>query len=359
MFVNTSDDMYWQVGANVYYNKFLAIDDAYLSGNTLEFYFYDKTMEQFMWQTDPTTLFSWEELLRMRAEGLRQTHKHLRLWFTGGRDSYLALKAFVKNNIVLDELVFINFNYRLSEYLAIFNWIKNNHHLFPTVKKITQIDYDLKVQKYYIGEKWEDYSSTDYRLPIPPIAPFVEYYYPNDNSANITGCDKSRLFFDKANIYSYMIDMTVITTIGVPNHEPFFISKNVPIYQHQTWSLVNYVRTHLKHVPDEQLNRELFQTPDNPYDFDSLYYKALDGMNRTEFAEISLGMPLAKSHFSGDSMVGKHRELVDNWQKYYPELYRSYRNGIFAVDDIYGQWMQKSSHKTAPVFSKKFFITTR
>ena len=358
MLINTSDDMYWQVGNNIYYNKFLAIDDSYLSGQLLKFNFYDKTMDGYNWQLDPTALFSWDDMLRLRAEELRQNYKTVRLWFSGGRDSFLALKAFVKNNIVLYELVVINFNYKLSEYRAIFNWLIKNKHLFPSIKKITQVDYDINVQKYYIGEKWENYSGTDMRVPIPPTASLVEYYF-DDGTANISGTDKSRLFFDAGKIYSYMIDMTVIMSIGIPNHEPFFISKSVPIYQHQTWSLVNYVRTHLKHVPDEQLNRELFRAPDDPYDFDSLYYKALDGMNRKEFAELSLGMPIAKSHFSGDSMAGKHRELVDNWQKFYPELYRSYRNGIFAVDDIYGQWMQKSSHKTAPVFSKKFFITTR
>ena len=147
MLINSTDDMYWQVGFNVYYNKILAIDDAKLSGLPLKFYFYDRIMQNFDWTTDYTEIFTWLEILKLRAEEIRSKWQTVRLWYTGGRDSYLALKAFVDNDIVLDEIIVIDYNYSNSEYRHIIDDLQKNQQTMPFVKKITTITYDLPMQK--------------------------------------------------------------------------------------------------------------------------------------------------------------------------------------------------------------------
>ena len=46
-------------------------------------------------------------LLKTRIKNLRDKYSYIRLWFSGGKDSTLALQTAIKNNVFIDEIVVI------------------------------------------------------------------------------------------------------------------------------------------------------------------------------------------------------------------------------------------------------------
>jgi len=362
MLINLTDDMYWQVGSNVHYNKILAIDDAKLSGSPLEFYFYDRIMQNFDWTTDYTSIYTWPEILKLRAEEIRAKWQTVRLWYTGGRDSYLALKAFVDNDIVLDEIIVIDYNYSNSEYRHIVDDLQKNQQSMPSVKKITTITYDLEMQKNYFKNNWERSNSNDMLLPIPTPSFIANNIY-ETNTCNITGAEKPRLYFAAGKAFSTMYDETVLNLIGIVNHEPFFISENVPIFQYQAWNLLRYVLTDavLASTPYNVLNNELYQvTEDVVTNPNSLYYKGCIGALRTKFASDAVGNPYHKLALRSGVKIGnvKYSDLENNWKTNYPEIYRNFKHGILRVDDLYKEYFVNNNIKNRPstISSKMFFM---
>lgn len=60
------------------------------------------------WKTEPTE--SWKDLLKQRAQQLRDSYDHIVLHFSGGSDSTTVLNAFTENNIHLDEIITVSYN---------------------------------------------------------------------------------------------------------------------------------------------------------------------------------------------------------------------------------------------------------
>lgn len=70
---------------------------------TIYFHWYDEVFSQVDTSIEP--IESYPELLRQRAQELRDRYSYIRLWFSGGSDSVTALNAFINNNIHLDEII--------------------------------------------------------------------------------------------------------------------------------------------------------------------------------------------------------------------------------------------------------------
>jgi len=70
---------------------------------TIYFHWYDEVFDRVDTSIEPFD--SYPELLRQRAQELRDRYDYIRLWFSGGSDSVTALNAFVNNNIRIDEIV--------------------------------------------------------------------------------------------------------------------------------------------------------------------------------------------------------------------------------------------------------------
>ncbi len=340
MLINTSDDMYWTVGNKVYYDKILAIDESLLSNQPVKFYFYNNTLEKFNWSTDYTTLYTWNELLRLRAEEIRSKWNKINIWYTGGRDSYLVLKTFADNNITVDEVCMIDFNYALAEHKHTAEYITEHKHLYPNVKKWTVIKYDLELQRTIMCNK----NRHDFQaLPICTTAEMSNHHRRKDpNSAttcNITGAEKSRLYFDNGEVHACMYDVTINNMMGIENHEPFFISETLPVFQYQSWHLLNFIKTNpiFQHYTVQELNGRLYSAPkDNAalYDTDHPYYIACVGLLRTEYANIYTGLPWHKIAREGIKLDNpKYVDLLQQWKSHHPEIYKSYRDNISGIMD--------------------------
>ena len=93
---------YWQVGNYKTISKIAAIEHAKGDISKVKYYWMDDVWDRVGTQ-EPSA--SWNELLRIRCQQLRDRYNHLALMYSGGWDSHTALMAFVDNNIKLDEII--------------------------------------------------------------------------------------------------------------------------------------------------------------------------------------------------------------------------------------------------------------
>lgn len=106
-------DIYDYNENTVYYvdgKKYIHKTDAIMASiennmSKITFYYYNKEFEAFDWTIEPSE--SWAEICRQRAQQLRDSNRYLRLWYSGGADSHTVLRAFLDNNIHLDEIVML------------------------------------------------------------------------------------------------------------------------------------------------------------------------------------------------------------------------------------------------------------
>jgi len=351
MLINTSDDMYWKVDNKVFYNKILAIAESKSTKKPIQFHFYDNHLNK-NWE-DLTGILSWDDILKQRCLELREKHSYIRLWYSGGRDSHLILKAFTDNNIVVDEVTVLDYNYKDAEYKHIIKYLKKNKHLYPTVKKITSVQFDLNMMQTVFAKNWETSARATNWLPIPPISEICNHNF--KHGCNVTGIEKPRVYFDNGKIYSTMYDVTVLSWIGCDNHEPFYVSNNVPIYQYQTWHLVHYLKNNPEIIAmsDSDLNKNLFAAPANLLDFTSLYYKAAEGALRTEYADLIMGVPYAKKAFSDGLKSMQYLDIERCWEDHYPEIYKSFNNGIINVTEDHREYFREDNVTVPTAISSK------
>lgn len=84
------------------YSKLQAIEEMARTGIHLEWHFNRPYYESFDWKKEPTE--SLDELYKRRALEIRQRYDYIVLWYSGGPDSWCMLKAFLDNNIHIDEI---------------------------------------------------------------------------------------------------------------------------------------------------------------------------------------------------------------------------------------------------------------
>lgn len=100
---------YYKVGNFRSYNKYQASVEHGKTGTPLEWVFNDDVFGRLDWSIEPTE--SLAELYRQRAQQLRDKHDYLVLQYSGGADSDNILKAFIDNDIKLDEVCsYINYS---------------------------------------------------------------------------------------------------------------------------------------------------------------------------------------------------------------------------------------------------------
>lgn len=101
---------------------------------------------------------SWTELLRTRCQQLRDNHRWLTLWFSGGWDSTTVLDAFVANDIALDEIaVYQRTWFNDVEVVPALRYAQAvQQHYMPNVKiNHVKIDYcDFDSVYHTLGPDW-------------------------------------------------------------------------------------------------------------------------------------------------------------------------------------------------------------
>jgi len=91
----------YRVGDLKFYSKLEAIEAMSRTGTHLHWDFNESVFSTYDWTVEPTETIA--ELYRRRAQQLRDKYDYIVLMFSGGADSTTVLRAFVDNDIKLDE----------------------------------------------------------------------------------------------------------------------------------------------------------------------------------------------------------------------------------------------------------------
>lgn len=128
-----------------FYNKFEALRYKQSLPNA-EVYlnWFDDVWQKTDYTTEP--LESIEDLKRQRALKIRDKYKYIRLWFSGGVDSFSALNTFLVNNIHIDEIAYWSRPVNSWKHIDPDNEIKAATE--PYLKKIQPLIPKTKIVPY-------------------------------------------------------------------------------------------------------------------------------------------------------------------------------------------------------------------
>lgn len=234
------------------------------------FHCFEKQMGRLDFKIEPEQ--SLDQLLKARAQELRDTYRYLRLWVSGGSDSMTALYAFVKNNIPVDEIVMhlydndgVNADPMFMKQAVVdvaIPYIQQNlPHLPHTKITVHRSNLDTlsqwHVDPHTLGEIGHidclDRLGTQLRLPttgamsiydIPPTGPWCD----------IIGGQKTKICLRNNRWYVYDIDTSFLSSIIATTTEDFFISRTVPnLFLKTAWHLRKYCESH--NMTSEEIDR--------------------------------------------------------------------------------------------------------
>lgn len=221
-----ADDLgYYQVGDQIFTHKISALSTATQSNTYPTWHYHSNVYSKLNWQQDLD--ISLDQVYQMRARQLREQYDHLVLSFSGGSDSWTALKAFIDSGTHLDE-IFVRYPFRagmqhhqvsydlsasnsLSEWeLTVKPMLTNIANQLPNTI-ITIEDYTNNIENLTMSEQdWthmNDWLNPTWFLKIN-MATEREIKIANQGkrSAFIVGIDKPQLWYQDGTVYCVFLD---------------------------------------------------------------------------------------------------------------------------------------------------------
>ena len=232
-----NETFHFTVGNKQFDDKLAAIQENIKTGDPIRLRS-PVTYSSFDLSKEPNDSF--ETMLKHEAEKIRDTHKIVRVYYSGGCDSKLMLQTFVKHNIHIDEVVVAKSGIESSDFEQndyALPFLKNLHlpNTKVTIKSHSPQDYhnfhslpmDEKISKKMIT--WD----TQFRLGMQQEFYKEELFDPE--IANVHGYDKPRIINTDNHWYTYWMDVNIEPT----NHVYQFYSNNPALHCKQAHMFLN------------------------------------------------------------------------------------------------------------------------
>ena len=133
-----------------YSNKVEAIIEANKSKATIEWMFHDSVFNNIDFTIEPIKTLN--QIYLERAIQLRKKYDYLILFFSGGSDSVHVLDTFLKNNIIIDEIIVSypesglkNYNFNKIDTSASNNISEYLYNTKPYISTIQQKYPNIKI----------------------------------------------------------------------------------------------------------------------------------------------------------------------------------------------------------------------
>ena len=274
---------------------------------------------------------TWEELLRERAQYLRDTLPSINIYYSGGHDSWLILETFLKNNIKIDRLIIERYIPNIDKKL---NYEQNNvaleslKHLNLGTTEVIVADFDDIPLWEQTMSNMKSYFEDGFELS----AGFAATYQNRNDSAflyckgepTIRGTTYPRIYLQDGKYRSNMWDSDNWLGAHVaPLTIPFFTDSHYPkLHLKQLHLTKNYFKLHNlykisedshKHEYKEAyLNACRYTSPS--YMYNSPYHiKRSDKYNTPVDQKVSLHLTKKKVRFL--NLIYKNdKKLFDTYQ---------------------------------------------
>ena len=254
---------YWEYAGTRYRNKFRAIDASKGNVQDISFTIFknDPSFSEFAWSIEPQTPLN--ELMKTRAQQLRDNYPYLKLWYSGGHDSTSVLNTFIENNIHLDEIVIFrvagnnNFDLDLGDYEInkyTLPYIKNLQNKLPKTK-ITVYEYGKDFFDEYLGEKWfftkNNFSVRHFHIPKIKGKNYCHIFCGNDPNAHY---ENGEWFLD-------IWDTDAIELASFNNIELFYTTPDLPeLHCKQCHLLKNILKNNKLFSPTDAEKKKIIRT---------------------------------------------------------------------------------------------------
>jgi hypothetical protein len=219
---------YYRVGWKKFYHKTLALIESRKTRYDLEWIFNDDVYGAIDWSVP--IVESLDELYRQRAQQLRDKYDYILLYFSGGADSSNMLRAFINNNIFVDEIIMQSpepvknkFNnvdkssvnvYSEIPFSAvpILNELKN---LMNPATKVRYQDTSKGIIELLNNDNWFEYNPFGVAMGVNELArQYASFEDPEilrltetgKRVAQVVGTDKPMLMNINSDYYCYFID---------------------------------------------------------------------------------------------------------------------------------------------------------
>lgn len=222
----------WQVNGLKFQRKIDALIYASNHNAQVNFYYHNE-----IWEAYATTINrdllgkqNLNQLYKERAQQLRDTYKHLILYYSGGADSHNILRTFLDNNIKLDEICIKWPKFLLEGKLYKANiqdtstknyWSEWDFAIKPILDYLKQYHANIKITFVDYSENLNDKFICDILGRSNHYAGGAMLYscvhHSKQNAAHIYGIDKPQLTSDGKSIKMIFTDMAATAAISSPD----------------------------------------------------------------------------------------------------------------------------------------------
>lgn len=337
---------YYCVDNQRFYNKNQALLASNGDATRVKLHFMEHIWDNADWTQEPP--HTWQQLCAERALELRDRYKHLALWYSGGYDSYTILQTFIKNNILLDEIVVMDRNdifldsgltYALKTVEKVKKQYYPNIHINIIQSNVDELGNFYK--KYDTDWIYEMVGSTT-RLSKTNKLYYTEVFdhalktFKNENTrCNILGHEKCKVYLHDSVWYGFFTDSNLADFIG-ENIENFYYSPQ--LYLKQVHNIIRWFES-LPHF-----------SADLVHDIQGRDRK-VGGVYTRYYAEWNLAMgryPLdlvdtasihgyQKLFFTEDENSIDSKKILDYYEKNDKQVYNIYMSGLNKLKKTFGQ----------------------
>tara|TARA_B100000780_G_scaffold171810_1_gene120280 strand:- start:343 stop:1425 length:1083 start_codon:yes stop_codon:yes gene_type:complete len=341
----------YQVGNNNYYNKLHAIQDNLESGDPIHFVS-PSEYETFDFSQEPEQ--SLDELLTKNAQKIRQSNKTVRLYYSGGSDSDLMLRTFVKNKIHIDEIIcwkcgIPSADFEIEQYAI--PRLKNL--ALPgtriTINETTMHDY-LNFYKEGVSQRKIDLGIYNFNTHIRIIEQIEQFKEENSQEgvANIKGTTEPTVINKDGHWYTYFIDGNM-----EPNkftHNFFSDDPKIQCKQaHMSLELAKRVGTDVWQNEKEWRSVTGRTIEEIKFPSKKLFFGSTD--NFFKFKSNNIYYTNQKERLALEYLIDDHPHIVELWNENMLELAKLTKN----------QWWNNNTPalSTVGVLSKFYCLTDK
>tara|TARA_R110001592_G_scaffold131376_3_gene345115 strand:+ start:39 stop:1151 length:1113 start_codon:yes stop_codon:yes gene_type:complete len=250
----------WKVNGETFTNKLHAKLASKRLDKDIHFDLYDSKFLDFDWAYDDPESF--ESILARRCKQLRDTHRYIRLFYSGGHDSHTMLLSFLQSNTHVDEIVINIYSYWQTSKREHVDDYTRDHPLnreqfraaIPFIKKIsstipkTKITIETLTGDYLNSS--EDFTSTIQQNSMDITVDKIlhrKMLFGEDKThgaVNLLGAEKPRLKRVDGRYYWYCLDNNIT---GTGTHdtqsEMFYITPGMPeLHRKQCHMMLRWVK---------------------------------------------------------------------------------------------------------------------
>ena len=239
----------WTVNGKTYYYKTEALLNAASPSDIIFNVENGEAFDNVEWDKEPEE--SWEDMLHIRAQQIRDSNNYVRIWYSGGADSHTMLKAFIDNNIWPDEIACVRYSLDNSFDGRVNQEINNGAIPYlqslnlPESVKVTIVDIDGRKYLHFLQRSYRDdrVRRTDTAYSLKPSSDkwfdLMPQMFVSDSSkrADVFGNNKAK---------PYVIDNKWFIAIHDCNYGSMDISAHNNILETPFYTTPDYPELHCK-----------------------------------------------------------------------------------------------------------------